>query len=98
MKFLLVITLALSGLSAFGGGDKQKQEEQMKQEEQGMTFAQKKDHRLEKLDQKVSALSAYRSCIEGAENENALKSCKESKKTEIEAQEDSSAEKESSEY
>src|SRR5690606_31237612 len=95
MKFLLVMTLALSGLTAFAGGDKQKHEERMKQEEQGMSFAEKKEHRLSKLDKKVSSLSAYRSCIEGAENENALKSCKMSKETEIEAQEDFSTESDS---
>ena len=74
MNFLIIASLAIFSMSSFAN----------KMDMKGKPVEEQKQMMNSHIDQKIEALTAAKTCIAGAKDENALKQCKEDKKEAME--------------
>ena len=72
--FTLSTIFALSFLPAAFAADQGKQPTEQKGDQ--AKFQEKKQHYLERIDQRIAALQKYRGCVAQAQDKNALKGCR----------------------
>ncbi len=81
MKFLLAALMSLSSVSTFADHHEDKNWEKL-------PFEQQKQMKLKMLDEKSAMIETTRSCVNGAKDKEALKSCKEEMKDQKKAMKD----------